>query len=30
MRHQARLEVQSEEGNGSTFSLVFPVKRALQ
>jgi two-component system phosphate regulon sensor histidine kinase PhoR len=30
MRHQAKLEVISEEGKGSTFSLVFPVKRALQ
>jgi len=29
MRHQAKLEVLSEEGKGSTFSLVFPVKRAL-
>lgn len=28
MRHQARLEVQSEEGKGSTFSLVFLKKRA--
>ncbi|HEY0665885.1 MAG TPA: phosphate regulon sensor histidine kinase PhoR [Gallionella sp.] len=27
MRHQAKLEVFSEEGNGSTFTLVFPVKR---
>jgi two-component system phosphate regulon sensor histidine kinase PhoR len=27
MRHQASLEVLSEEGKGSTFSLVFPVKR---
>ncbi|HEU0188542.1 MAG TPA: phosphate regulon sensor histidine kinase PhoR [Gallionella sp.] len=27
MRHQAKLEVQSEEGKGSTFSLVFPVRR---
>lgn len=30
MRHQARLEIASEEGKGSTFSLVFPVKRALK
>jgi len=30
MRHQAKLEVLSEEGNGSTFLLVFPAKRALQ
>ncbi len=29
MRHQAKLEISSEEGKGSTFSLVFPVKRAL-
>ncbi len=28
MRHQAKLEVVSEEGKGSTFSLVFPGKRA--
>ncbi len=28
MRHQAKLEVSSEEGKGSTFALVFPVKRA--
>ena len=27
MRHQAKLEVQSEEGKGSTFSLVFSRKR---
>jgi two-component system phosphate regulon sensor histidine kinase PhoR len=27
MRHQAKLEVFSEEGKGSTFSLVFPGKR---
>jgi len=27
MRHQAKLEVLSGEGKGSTFSLVFPVKR---
>ena len=27
MRHQARLEIASEEGKGSTFSLVFPEKR---
>ena len=30
MRHQAKLEIASEEGKGSTFSLVFPVKRALK
>ncbi len=29
MRHQARLEVMSEEGKGSTFTLVFPIKRAI-
>jgi two-component system phosphate regulon sensor histidine kinase PhoR len=29
IRHQARLEISSEEGKGSTFALVFPVKRAL-
>ncbi len=29
MRHQAKLEVLSEEGKGSTFSIVFPVKRAV-
>lgn len=27
MRHQARLEVQSTAGKGSTFSLVFPLAR---
>ncbi|MDD4929749.1 MAG: phosphate regulon sensor histidine kinase PhoR [Gallionella sp.] len=27
LRHQARLEIVSEEGSGSTFSLVFPEKR---
>ena len=27
MRHQARLEVLSDEGKGSTFALVFPIKR---
>lgn len=30
MRHQARLEVSSEEGKGSTFALVFPVARAAR
>jgi two-component system phosphate regulon sensor histidine kinase PhoR len=30
IRHQAKLEITSEEGKGSTFSLVFPVKRALR
>ena len=29
MRHQAKLEVLSEEGKGSTFALVFPIKRVL-
>jgi len=29
MRHQAKLEITSEEGKGSTFSLLFPAKRAL-
>ncbi|MBI5626666.1 MAG: phosphate regulon sensor histidine kinase PhoR [Nitrosomonadales bacterium] len=29
MRHQAKLEVLSEEGKGSTFSLVFPVRRQM-
>jgi two-component system phosphate regulon sensor histidine kinase PhoR len=29
MRHQAVLEVSSEEGKGSTFAMVFPAKRAL-
>jgi len=28
MRHQAKIEVVSEEGKGSTFALVFPAKRA--
>jgi two-component system phosphate regulon sensor histidine kinase PhoR len=30
IRHQARLGIVSEEGKGSTFSLIFPVKRRLQ
>jgi two-component system phosphate regulon sensor histidine kinase PhoR len=30
MRHQARIEVLSEEGQGSTFSLVFPAGRAAR
>jgi two-component system phosphate regulon sensor histidine kinase PhoR len=30
MRHQAKLEVLSEEGKGSTFTLVFPIKRAVR
>jgi two-component system phosphate regulon sensor histidine kinase PhoR len=29
MRHQAKLEVSSEEAKGSTFTLVFPAKRVL-
>ena len=29
IRHQARLEIISEEGKGSTFSIVFPSKRRL-
>jgi len=29
MRHQAKLEIFSEEGKGSTFSLVFPASRRL-
>ena len=29
MRHQAKLEVLSEEGKGSTFSIVFPVRRLV-
>jgi two-component system phosphate regulon sensor histidine kinase PhoR len=28
-RHQAQLEIVSEEGKGSTFSIVFPEKRRL-
>jgi two-component system phosphate regulon sensor histidine kinase PhoR len=27
MRHQAKLEILSEDGKGSTFSLVFPSRR---
>ena len=30
MRHQAKLEVVSEEGKGSTFALVFPAGRAAR
>jgi two-component system phosphate regulon sensor histidine kinase PhoR len=29
MRHQAQLEIASEEGKGSTFSLVFPARRVI-
>ena len=29
MRHQAKMEIFSEEGKGSTFSLVFPAKRLV-
>jgi two-component system, OmpR family, phosphate regulon sensor histidine kinase PhoR len=29
MRHQAKLEIFSEEGKGSTFSLVFPNRRQM-
>jgi len=29
IRHQATLEISSEEGVGSTFSLLFPAKRVL-
>ena len=28
-RHQAKLEISSEEGKGSTFSIIFPAKRSL-
>jgi two-component system, OmpR family, phosphate regulon sensor histidine kinase PhoR len=28
-RHQAHLQVESSEGAGSTFSIVFPVKRRI-
>ena len=30
MRHQAKLEISSEEGKGSTFALVFPIRRAMR
>jgi len=30
VRHQAKLEVESEPGRGSTFRLVFPVRRAVR
>ncbi|HEX5364529.1 MAG TPA: phosphate regulon sensor histidine kinase PhoR, partial [Gallionella sp.] len=30
IRHQAKLEVMSEEGKGSTFSLVFPTARVVR
>jgi two-component system, OmpR family, phosphate regulon sensor histidine kinase PhoR len=29
-RHQATLEISSEEGKGSKFSIVFPVKRRME
>lgn len=29
-RHQARLEVQSEVGKGSTFSVIFPITRVIR
>lgn len=29
IRHQAKLEILSEEGKGSTFSLIFPKNRAM-
>jgi two-component system phosphate regulon sensor histidine kinase PhoR len=29
IRHQARLDIVSEEGKGSTFSIAFPAKRKL-
>jgi len=30
MRHQAKLEVLSDEGKGSTFVLVFPIARVAR
>ena len=30
IRHQAKLEISSEEGKGSAFAIVFPAKRALR
>lgn len=30
LRHQAHLEITSEEGIGSTFSIIFPSKRIIQ
>lgn len=30
MRHQAQLEITSEEGKGSTFSLAFPARRVMR
>jgi two-component system, OmpR family, phosphate regulon sensor histidine kinase PhoR len=29
-RHQARLDIESEVGRGSTFSVVFPAQRRLE
>jgi two-component system phosphate regulon sensor histidine kinase PhoR len=30
IRHQAQLNITSEEGKGSTFSIVFPAKRRIE